>query len=104
LIGWPEATMKHMPPVGVVLVSWITSPEAEAPNAGFPKHDLPLQLAEAEVQNEWEGQVAPNVPFHWIRATVNGNHIEVRIFFVTQEPSGGPLIAAQSELDRLIVP
>jgi hypothetical protein len=71
LSAWPDATMKRLPADGVVMATWIDAPgEARAsPNRGFPARDLPLQLAEAEVQSEWEGQVAPNVPFHWIRST-----------------------------------
>jgi dipeptidyl aminopeptidase/acylaminoacyl peptidase len=104
LIGWPSATMKRMPPEGVVIVTWIESEVSASPNEGFPERDLPLQLADAEVQREWEGQVAPNVPFHWITATVNGHHVEVRVFFGTLDPSPDTLQAAQDELDRLVVP
>jgi hypothetical protein len=48
--------------------------------------------------------VASNVPFYWITATVNAHHVEVRIFFGTQEPSRRTLKVAQDELDRLAVP
>jgi len=98
--------MKSLPPEGIVLVAWIDHPEdaPASPVSDFPARDLPLQLSDAQVQNEWEGQVAPNVPFYWLMATVKDQYVEVRIFFGSQDPSPNTLQAAQDELDRLLVP
>jgi hypothetical protein len=106
LVAWPRATMKDLPPDGVVMATWLDFPEEgpASPNRNFPARDLPLRLDDAEIQNSWEGQVAPNVPFYWISATVKGQYVEVRIFFGTQNPSRGTLQTAQDELDRLVVP
>lgn len=106
LIAWPGATMKRMPSDGVVMATSIEAPEGvpASPGRNYPARDLPLELSDAEIQNEWEGQVAPNVPFYWVRATVKDQWVEVRIFFGAQAPSPATLQTAQDELDRLVVP
>jgi hypothetical protein len=106
LVAWPGETMKRLPPDGVALVTWVDAHDEvpASPTRGSPARDLPLQLGDAEVQETWEGQVAPNVPFYWINATVKSQYVEVRIFFSTQHPSPSTLQVAQDELDRLVVP
>jgi hypothetical protein len=103
---WPERTMKSLPPEGAIMVASIDDPEdaPASPTPDFPARDLPLQLSDAQVQNEWEGQVAPNVPFYWLTGAVKDQYVEVRIFFGSQDPSPSTLQAAQDELDRLAVP
>jgi hypothetical protein len=106
LVAWPGATMKALPPDGVVMATWLDfSDEVPAsPSREFPARGLPLQIADAEVQHDWEGRVTPNVPFYWIRATAKSQSVEVRIFFGTQNPSPDTLHAAQDELNRLVIP
>jgi hypothetical protein len=64
------------------MVASIDDPEdaPASPTSNFPARDLP-QLSDAQVQNEWEGQVAPNVPFYWLTGAVKDQYVEVRIFF-----------------------
>jgi hypothetical protein len=106
LVFTPRETMRALPPDGVVLVTDLPLPDKlpATPGPNFPERELPLQLSDAEVQQQWEGQVAPNVPFYWLQGVVNDQYVEVRVFFGTQDPSPETLRAAQEELDRLLVP
>lgn len=105
LVFTPRKTMQALPADGVVLVTDLPLHKVPAtPGPGFPERELPLQIFDAEVQQSWEGQVAPNVPFYLVQAVVNEQYVEVRAFFGTQDPSPETLRAAQEELNRLVVP
>ena len=101
LLGHPFETLKQLGSTDVVVVAdwW----NADAGHSS-PTVDQPLQLRDAEVQHQWEGQVADNVPQYVIWGNLDGKWIEVRAFFGTQDPSDSTLARAQAELDRLTYP
>jgi hypothetical protein len=101
LTGWPSETLRRLGPTDVVLVAdwW----KADAGHSS-PKLDQPPHLSDAQIQHQWEGQVADNVPMYVLVGDLNGNWIEVRAFFGSQDPSGATLSNAQAQLDRLTFP
>ena|SRR5438876_1609312 len=75
------------------------------PNRGFSTARLPLQLSSFRVDQGWEDQpngshIQPRVR----SATVQGWHLDVRVYFATEHPDRRLLRAAQAELDRLLLP
>ena len=70
----------------------------------FPARELPLQLSDADVRTNWEGQVASNVPEYLLLATVDGRWVEVRVYFGRSTRAPPRLEAAQQELNRLVLP
>src|SRR4051812_24913986 len=80
---WPNETMKALPSDGVLIIAAFPDPGERAQNASsvFPERSVPLQLSDASVETRWEGQVAPNVPEYVLRAALNGQDVEIRVFF-----------------------
>jgi hypothetical protein len=74
------------------------------PSHTFPDRQLPLQLADAEIQRHWEGQPANNVPQYILPARVDSQYVVVYIYFGNQNPSQSQLTAAQQQLDTLAIP
>ena len=70
----------------------------------FPALEWPLRLSHFRDDHGWEGQPAPNVQQRLRWGTVQGWHLDVRVYFATQHPSKRQLRAAQRELDRLLLP
>jgi hypothetical protein len=101
----PLSTLRSLPPNGVVIVVGFTG-RLEALGAGgeFPARKLPLRVRDAE-QIEFGTQVRPKQPLGQYRLTavVNGNAVEVSIYFGTRKPGRMLLLAAQRQLDRLVV-
>ena len=100
----PYATLLALPPRGVVIVVGSVGPRDE-PDAVFPKRRLPLRLRDAAPQIDWGVQVRPARPLgqYQLRATVNGQTVDVQIYFGTEQPRPDVLAAAQRQLDRLVV-
>ena len=90
-----------LPDDGVVVLAWIVGPAEDGPNVNFPARELPLSLPD-EVASEWEGYT-PGTGRSQILATVQGWHVQIRIYYGTSAPSDDTRAAAQSALDRLIV-
>jgi hypothetical protein len=71
---------------------------------GFKESRWPLRLSRFRVDRGWEGQPTPNVQQRLDWVAVRGWHLDVRVYFATQQPSKRLLHAAQHELDRLLLP
>lgn len=104
--GNPQETLRTLPEDGVVIVAWLPYPGERDQNleASVPARDLPLQVSDADVRSNWEGQVAENVPEYVLWRRVDGWFVDVRLFFGTQHPSKETLALAQEQLDRLALP
>ncbi len=98
--------LANLPPDGVVLTAALPLAGNPTPpdNPNFPDATLPLQLSDAAVDGGWEGQPAPNVVRYRIWARVNGQYVDVRVYFGAPHPSAEVLQLAQDELSRLVVP
>lgn len=97
--------MRSLPDDGIVMLASLdlSTEVPPEPDATFPAATLPLQLADADVALDYEGQQDPSVPEYLLRATAGGYAMEVRTYFGTPQPDGDVLARAQAELDRLIV-
>jgi hypothetical protein len=104
--GLPSNTLVSLPSDGIVLWADLPMPNETpaTPNAVFPDRQLPLSLSDADVQTSWETQPSPNVPQYTILGIVNGQYLEVRVFFGTLNPTRSDLQMAQQELSSLSVP
>ena len=100
----PYATLLALPPRGVVIVAGSSGPRDE-PSEVFPERRLPLRLRDAAPYIAWGVQVRPARPLgqYQLRATVNGQLVDVQIYFGTENPLPHVLAAAQRQLDRLVV-
>jgi hypothetical protein len=73
-------------------------------SSNFPQATLPLKLADARVDESWEGQPNRDVPQYLLWRRVDAYALDVRVFFGSQHPSAERLAAAQAELDQLRLP
>lgn len=101
---WPWATMKALPPGGIVIVAGVYPTWERMCCGHYPAAELPLQLVDAEGGTGWEGEVRPDVPMYTLLRNATGRDIEFRIFFGAADPSAALLSEAQAEIDRLQVP
>lgn len=94
--------LKHLSPQAIVIWASDEGPGGATPT--FTRAHLPLRLASFRLDRMWEGQPAPNIQQRLRWATVNGWHLDVRVYFATQHPGKKLLAQAQAELDRLLLP
>lgn len=94
--------LKRLTPSGIVI--WASNAGRGEPTEVFTKAVWPLKLPSFRLDHSWEGQPAPNVQQRLRWATVAGWHLDVRIYFGTQHPSGTTIAKAQAELARLLLP
>ena len=94
--------LRHLSRNAVYL--WATTAGRGGPDATFKRAEWPLRLSRFRLDRGWEGQPAPNVQQRLRWAAVRGWHLDVRIYFATQHPSGQQLRATQQELNRLLLP
>jgi hypothetical protein len=102
----PGSTLLRLPPEGVVIIASFAFP-SEARQVGspnFPDRTLPLTLADSRGCGAWEGQVSATVPECVILARVDGQDVDVRVYFGNQNPSDAARAAADTELARLHFP
>ncbi len=104
--GLPYATLLALPSRGVVITATFT-PRGEQPwsDALFTPAKLPLEVRDAIPEARFGMQVRPEEPLgHFqLRAAVHGHNVDVHIYFGTPSPSTPQRVAAQSQLDRLVV-
>jgi hypothetical protein len=98
----PTETLKRLPADGIVIMVAAYTPWAGLED--FPLRELPPQLGDANVREDWEGQPNPDAPEYLIQSTVKGFYLEVRVFFGTQRPSDEQASRAQTELAKLHLP
>jgi hypothetical protein len=98
-LGLPQDTLRTMPADGIAI-------NVDVLPARFFSHVShgPISLADASFNDTWEFQPASNVPQYRIQAFVNGQAVQVDVYFGTQSPSGALMDAAQAELDGLVLP
>jgi len=89
---------------GDAIVVWASTSGHGGPTNVFTQAEWPLRLSTFRVDGTWEGQPAPNVQQRLRWASVDGWHVDVRVYFGTQKPSGKLLAQAQAELNRLQLP
>jgi hypothetical protein len=94
--------LRHLSRNAVYL--WATTAGRGGPDATFKRAEWPLRLSRFRLDRAWEGQPAPNVQQRLRWAAVGGWHLDVRVYYATQHPSGQQLPAAQQELNRLLLP
>jgi hypothetical protein len=89
-----------------VLINVIFYPSGElaSVDAQFPQRPLPLNIDDATIQPQWEGQPNPNIPAYLILTQHNGYDVQVDVFFAQLHPTQAALDKAQAELNRLVVP
>jgi hypothetical protein len=103
--GFPLTTLRSLPADGVVIVVGFTRRlEHRALSPEFPVRNLPLRVRDAS-PIEFGTQVRPRRPLGQYRlgATVNRYEVDVSLYFGTAKPGRASLVAAQRQLDRLVV-
>jgi hypothetical protein len=89
---------------GSGIVIWASTSGRGGATPVFTKARWPLRLSTFRVDHGWEAQPAVNVQQRLRWVVVGGWHLDVRVYFGTQHPSGALLAKAQAELDRLRLP
>jgi hypothetical protein len=103
--GLPLTTLQTLPAHGVVIVAGFARQlEHRAPSPDFPVRKLPLRVRDAQ-PIEFGTQVRPKRPLGQYRlgATVNRYEVDVSFYFGNAKPGRALLLAAQRQLDRLVV-
>jgi hypothetical protein len=103
--GLPLTTLQSLPANGMVIVVGFTRRlEHRGLSSEFPVRKLPLRVRDAS-QIEFGTQVRPKRPLGQYRlgATVNRYEVDVSLYFGTAKPGRALLLAAQRQLDRLVV-
>ncbi len=101
-----KARFDSLPDDGIFIYAGMLFPERypNPPSATFPDRQLPLQVTDAEIQNQWEGQPVTHVPQYVLPARVDSQYVVVYLYFGNQNPSQSELNAAQQQLDTLAIP
>jgi len=86
------------------ILIWASNSGRGSPTRVFTPAHWPLQLSTFRVDRGWEGQPAANVQQRLRWASVDGWHLDVRVYFGTQRPSAALRAKAQAELNRLQLP
>lgn len=94
--------LKRLSSTGIVI--WATAAGRGGPTRVFTKTRWPLKLGSFRLDHGWEGQPAANIQQRLRWATVAGWHLDVRVYFGTQDPTKATLAKAQAELNRLTLP
>ena len=94
--------LKRLSSSGTVI--WATDAGRGGPTTVFTEATWPLKLSSFRVDQNWEGQPAANVQQRVRVASIAGWHLDVRVYFGTQQPTKATLAKAQAEINRLTVP
>src|SRR6266516_5315180 len=98
--------LKTLPADGVLIVVWLGAPQfVPAPaSVNYPDRSLPIQLSDAQVRPNWEGQPSRDIPEYLLNSRIKDQWVDIRVYFGTQHPSEDLLRTAQAELARLAIP
>ena len=98
----PYATLLRLPRTGVVIVASFTTRGDEWQDRFFPAQRLPFRLRDAAPTGV---QVRPERPLgqYQLPAGVSGHNVDVNVYFGTPRPAPALIMAAQRQLDRLVV-
>jgi hypothetical protein len=101
--GMPQFTLQRLRPGGIILVASFSLRGVHEPSdESFPRRALPLRLRDAA------SPLAPSGPGarygqYDVRGAVGEHNVIVHVFFGTPRPSRAQIMAAQRQLDRLVV-
>jgi hypothetical protein len=104
--GHPYETLQSLPRHGVVLVaSFALRGVHAASDASFPRRKLPLRLRDAasEIRPSFQTSVSGWIGWYELRAAVGEHNVIVGVYFGTLSPRRATIVAAQRQLDRLVV-
>jgi hypothetical protein len=104
--GHPNLTLQSLEPGGVVLVASFALRGVHTPSdESFPRRTLPLRLRDAasEIQPSYYGPRSRPVGLYELRAAVGEHNVIVSVYFGTLRPAKALIVAAQRQLDRLVV-
>jgi hypothetical protein len=104
--GLPYSTLMALPQKGIVIVARFTiSGQELAASQLYPTRSLPLRLRDASPYTAFPVQVRPERPLgqYLLRATANGQNVELQIYFGTSRPSPALIESAQRQIDRLVI-
>jgi hypothetical protein len=101
---WPNATLRDLPPDGIVIV--VVGPWTYTGSEQLPDLKLPVRLTDLYFNGDnWEGQPAPNVSRYQIAAHINAQKIvNVYVWMGRVDPTPAMKTAAEEELARLTLP
>jgi hypothetical protein len=100
---FPGETIERLAPAATLV--WACGIDAGRwSKVNFEPATLPLRLADARMDQNWEGQPNFAVPQYLLWRRVGRYDLDVRVFFGSQHPSADRLADAQAELERLRLP
>jgi hypothetical protein len=95
--GTPQYTLQRLRPGGIVLVASFSLRGVHEPSdESFPRRALPLRLRDAASPVLTSGR-------YEIRAAIGEHNVIVYVYFGRVQPSRSQIVAAQRQLDRLVV-
>jgi hypothetical protein len=101
-------TISSLPPRGIVILAVLPFPSGGGPApphfGDFPDRRLPLRLSDGRINRQWGTQPSPNAPEYDVWGRVDGTYVEVAVYFGAARPTSATYAAAQSELNRLVLP
>jgi len=101
--GYPDATLRTLARDGVVIVASFALRGVHRPSdESFPRRALPLRLRDAAFEIQRNTYDSPR-GWYEIRAAVNEHNVTVNVYFGSPRPRPSTIIAAQRQLDRLVV-
>ena len=104
--GLPYATLLELPPRGIVIVATFSVPQSDPwRRETVPARSLPLRLRDAAPFGENATQLRPVRPLgeYRLRARVEGRDVDLHFYFGRQQPTRAMVVAAQRQLDGLVV-
>jgi hypothetical protein len=90
----PVATIRGLPPDGVLIWATFRSRGDAGVDAAFPVRRLPLRLADAQPIAGGRSE---------LRAAIRGHNVTLTFYFGGGEPSAAARASAQRQLDQLVV-
>jgi hypothetical protein len=101
--GEPFATLRSLPPRGVLIWTRFTPRGDAASDRAFPVRTLPLQLGDGDPVSPLRDRAAPAGVFRYRIATaIGGYNVDARVYFGSR-PSPDARAEVQQQLDRLVV-
>lgn len=100
--GPPRATLASLPDRGVLIFATFKLSRASGLDAAYQSRELPLQLQDGERLPAARGSLGGLAQYR-VRAAVDGYDIDARVYFGQLYPSPAAFVAAQAQLNRLVV-
>jgi hypothetical protein len=105
LADTPYATLESLPAEGVLIFATFTTRGDPAEDMKFAVRTLPLQIAGANLASRSSDPLpfARRLAQYRLRAAVGGYNVDARLYFGTVPASQERIVAAQRQLNRLLV-